>query len=305
MENFLDNVVEDSRFWTSEGKVADYIPKLAHANKKHVAVCVYDLENNNFEAGDSQVKFSIQSVSKVFSLICALQDSGLERFLMKVDVEPSGDSFNSLIKLETMEKHRPLNPFINAGAIATVGMVRGKTSTEKFQKVIDLIRKMTDNESLTYNREIFESEKETGDTNKAIAYFLKGAGILSGNIDETLETYFKICSIEATVNDMAKASAVLANNGVAPWSGERVIDEETVKIVRTVMSSCGLYDGSGSFAVKVGIPAKSGVGGCIFGVVPNRMGIATFGPALDKKGNSIAGYKIFEKMSEEFNLSIF
>ena len=305
MESFLEGIVHQSKFWTSEGKVASYIPKLAIANPKHVGVGVYTVDNEYYESGDTNVKFSIQSVGKVFSLICALRDSGLDSYLMKVDVEPSGDSFNSLVKLETMKKHRPLNPFINAGAIATIGLIKGKTSNEKFDKIISLVREMTENDNITYNNEIFLSEMETGNTNRAIAYFLKGAGIIEGNVDEILETYFKMCSIETTVKDMAKVAAVIANDGVVPWRENTCISRENIRIVKAIMTTSGLYDGSGDFSVKVGMPAKSGVGGCIIGAATNKMGIATFGPSLNEKGNSIAGLKIFEKLSKEYNLSMF
>jgi glutaminase len=305
MYTFLEEVVYQSKFWTSEGKVASYIPKLALANPKHVGIGLYTVNNEYYEVGDASVKFSIQSVGKLFSLICALRDNDLEKILMKIDVEPSGDSFNSLVKLETMKNHRPKNPFINAGAIATIGLIKGKTADEKFEKIINLVREMTDNNEITYNNEIYESETETGDTNKAIAYFLKGAGIIEGNVDDILKTYFKLCSIEVTVKDMAKAAAIIANNGIAPWNEKQIISKEIIKMSNAIMITSGLYDESGYFSVKVGIPAKSGVGGCIFGAVPNRMGIATFGPSLNEKGNSVAGLKIFEILSKEYNLSIF
>lgn len=305
MKKILDDIIHDCKFYTNLGNLADYIPILANGNKKDLGLGIYNIDNTYIESGDTGKKFSIQSVSKIFSLICALNDIGLEKFLMKVDLEPSGDRFNSLIKLETVEKNKPLNPFINGGAITTISLIKGSCPLERFEKILDLIKKMTNNDTINYNEEIYLSEKETGHRNKAIAYFLKGANILEGDVDEILETYFKICSVEARVEDMAKAASVIANNGIAPWSGERLIKKEIVKIVRAVMCSCGLYDGSGNFAVNVGIPAKSGVGGLIIGIVPNKMGIATFGPALDNKGNSIGGIKVYEELSKRFNLSIF
>ncbi len=305
MENYLEEIIHLSKQWTREGHVASYIPKLSLANPKDVGVGIYTIDNQYYESGDTDRKFSIQSVGKIFSLICAIKDSGLESFRMKIDVEPSGDRFNSLVKLEQMEEHRPLNPFINAGAIATISLIRGKTSEEKFNKVIQLIRQLTDNPSIDYSEEIYESEKESGNTNRAIAYFLKGAGIVEGHVDEILNTYFKMCSIEVTIEDMAKASAVIANNGVLPWSGERVIDRDIIKIVRAIMTTSGLYDGSGDFAVRVGYPAKSGVGGCILGCVPATCGVATYGPSLNHKGNSVAGLIIHEKLSSKYDWSLF
>ncbi|MBN2285702.1 MAG: glutaminase A [Tissierellales bacterium] len=305
MKEFLEETVHSSKYWVMEGHIASYIPRLATANKKHVGIGVYTVDNQYHSAGDTNIKFSIQSVCKVFSLICALKDSGLEKLLMKVDVEPSGDRFNSLVKLETMQNHRPLNPFINAGAIATIGMIRARNAEERFNKVLQILRDMTNNDNLTYNQEVYESEKETGDTNKAIAYYLKGAGILEENVDDILDTYFKICSMEAGIEDMARAAAVIANDGSIPWNGNQLISKEDTKIVRAIMATSGLYDGSGEFSVKVGIPAKSGVGGCIIGAAPNKMGIATFGPSLNEKGNSIAGIRMFQSLSKEYQLSVF
>lgn len=305
MEKFLEKTINDSRKYTKKGKVASYIPMLSHVNPNNLGVGVYTLENEFYGAGETDVAFSIQSVGKVFALICALRDSGLKKFLTKVDVEPSGDKYNSLVKLETMDLHRPFNPFINAGAIATIDLIKGDSIHEKFDKVMDLMRTMTDNQELNYNEEVFDSEMHSGDTNKAIAYYLKGAGIIEGNVDEILETYIKVCSIEATVRDMAKAAAVLANNGVTPWNKEVIIEPKYIKIVRALMTTSGLYDGSGAFSVNVGIPAKSGVGGCIFGAVPKRLGIVTYGPSLNDKGNSVAGLKVMKTVAREYDLSIF
>lgn len=305
MNNILDEMVKNNRKFVDGGHVATYIPVLSHADPKHLGVGIYTLDNEYYEAGDTSTNFSVQSVGKVFALICALRDSGLEKFLTKVDVEPSGDKYNSLIKLETMDLHRPFNPFINAGAIATIGLINGNSGDERFNKVLSLIRQLADNDSITFNKEVFESEMNSGDTNKAIAYYLKGAGIIEGNVDDILEAYIKVCSIECSVRDMAKAASVIANNGVIPWNGKRILGTSNVKIVRALMTTSGLYDGSGDFCVKVGVPAKSGVGGCIFGSVPNKMGVVTFGPALNDKGNSVGGLKVFEELSNHLDLSIF
>lgn len=168
-----------------------------------------------------------------------------------------------------------------------------------------LIRNMTNNQSIDYDLDIYNSEKETGNTNRAIAYFLKGAGIIESHVDDILETYFKMCSVMVTVKDMATAAAVIANDGVLPWNGTRLIEKEIIKTLRALMCTSGLYDGSGDFSVRVGYPAKSGVGGCIMGAVPSKLGVATFGPSLDDKGNSVAGVQLHEKLSSKYELSIF
>lgn len=305
MEKLLKTVIENNRVWTKKGKVATYIPELAKANPDALGVYVMDLECNEFYAGDYETRFTIQSVSKVITLICALMDKGKETVFSKVGTEPSSDPFNSMIKLETRDSHKPLNPFINAGAIVCTSLVSGDNGIEKFERVHQMIKKMADNPDIQVNYQVYSSEKLTGNTNRAIAYYLKGANIIDRDVEDVLDAYFKLCSIEVTVKDVAKIASVIANGGIAPWSNERLIPKKVNQIVQALMITCGLYDASGEFAVKIGTPAKSGVGGCIMAVVPKRMGIAVVGPALDESGNSIGGKKVLEELSEKLDLSIF
>ena len=305
MNKLLEAVVENNRQWASKGKVATYIPQLGKAYADALGVCIISLDGEEYNGGDFESKFTIQSISKIITLMLALLDNGRERVFSKVGVEPTADAFNSIINLETKNPQRPLNPMINAGAIATVSLVSGKNGEDTFNRILNFTRKITGNPEININAEVYKSEKETGDRNRALAYFMKSTGIIEPDVEEVLDVYFKQCAIEATCKDIARIGAMLANDGVLPWSGERVVPRNIARIVKTIMVTCGLYDASGQFAVEVGIPAKSGVGGGILAAVPGRMGIGVFGPALDTRGNSIAGIKVLEELSRELDLNIF
>ncbi|WP_097026989.1 glutaminase A [Clostridium peptidivorans] len=305
MKSILKSVIENNRDITKFGQVATYIPELAKGNRDALGACIFDVNCNSILEGDYKTKFTIQSVSKVVTLICALIDNGKEVVFSKVGNEPSADPFNSLLKLEIKENHKPLNPFINAGAIVCTSLVAGDNGIEKFSRIHSMLKKLANNDDIEVNYSVYNSEKLTGNTNRAIAYYLKGANIIEKDVEDILDAYFKSCSIEVVVEDIARIASVIANNGVAPWSNEKIIPEDVNRIVKAIMTTCGLYDRSGKFSVDVGVPAKSGVGGCIMAVVPNRMGIAVVGPALDEHGNSIGGVRAMEELSKELNLSIF
>lgn len=306
MKNLLINLVEKNKKYTQDGKLASYIPALLKANSEDLGLCVYDIKNNEqYWAGESDVKFTIQSISKVVSLIIALNDNGRENVFKKVNVEPTGMGFNSIVNLEIRNQDRPYNPMINAGAIVTTSLIFGENQEHKLQRILNFLRRATNNPTIDINKEIYESEKATGDRNRALAYFMKSSNILEGNVEDILDLYFKQCSIEATAKDLARFSAVIANDGIAPWNDEVLISREVCRIVKTIMVTCGMYDASGEFAVHVGVPAKSGVGGGIIATVPRRYGIGIYGPSLDEKGNSIGGVHIIKDLSEELELSIF
>ena len=305
MNQLLKSIIENNRRYALEGKVASYIPGLAKANPEHLGICVTTLEGKEFSAGDCDVKFTIQSISKVISLMVAILDNGTKNVFSKVGMEPTGDSFNSIVSLEVKNPQKPFNPMINAGAIATTALISGDSLEEKFEKIINFTRKITGNNDININEEVYLSERATGDRNRALAYFMKSNKLIDGNVDDILDLYFRQCAIEGTCKDIARVAAMLANDGILPWSGERVISREVSRIVKTIMVTCGMYDASGEFAVHIGIPAKSGVGGGILAAVPRRMGIGVFGPALDAKGNTIAGIQVLQELSKELDLSIF
>ena len=305
METLLDSILENNKRWTKEGKVATYIPMLGEVDPDLFGIAMMDMEGNIYAKGDYQHKYTLQSITKVITLMVALMDRGPEKVFEFVGMEPTGDPFNSIIKLETIQPSKPLNPMINAGAIVTASLVRGEDPEERFQRILSLVHKMTDNPSITYNHQVYLSESNTGNLNRALAYFMKNHGVLQGDIENHLEVYFKQSSIEVTSLDVAKIGAIIANDGKSIVTGEEIVPASIIRIVKTFMITCGMYNASGEFAIKVGIPAKSGVGGGILASVPNRYGIGVIGPALDDKGNSYAGVKLLEDLSSALKLSIF
>lgn len=305
MEVILKDIINRNKKYTNYGQVATYIPELKNANREDLGACIIDMNNNVYISGNCDKKFTIQSISKPIVLALAIMDNDKEYVFSKVGMEPSGDPFNSITKLETNYTKKPSNPMINAGAIVATSLIKGKSIEEKEQRMMSLFRKLSKNTNLRINYDVYKSEKLTGDRNRAMAYFLKNDGIIEGDVEAILDLYFKQCSIEVDVVDLARIAVNLASNGVDITTGERIIDEETSRIIKTFMVTCGMYDASGEFAIEVGVPAKSGVGGGIMASVPTKMGIGVFGPALDKKGNSIAGTKVLQDLSKELKLNIF
>ena len=305
MDKLLNRIIDENKKYTKFGRVASYIPELKKANGDDLGICIIDKENNLYCAGEYKKKFTIQSVSKTIVLAMALMDNDWSYVFSKVGMEPSGDPFNSIMKLETNEKAKPCNPMINAGAIVATSLIKGNSLEEKEERMLAFFRKIAKNDNIQINKEVYESEKLTGDRNRAMGYLLKNDGVIEGNVEEILDLYFKQCSIEVDAVDLARIGLLFANYGVDIETNERIISEDISRIVKTFMVTCGMYDASGEFAIKVGIPAKSGVGGGIMASVPKRMGIGVYGPALDAKGNSIAGLKILEDLSKELELNIF
>lgn len=302
MEELLKKIIKKNKKYCSLGRVASYIPELAKANPNHIGIAIADIDGNIYTAGDAQVEFCIESISKTVVLALALKDNGEERVFRDIGMEPTGDPFNSIMKLAATAGHRPYNPYINAGAIATTSLIKGESYEEKFQRILNFMRKIAENEEISLNEEVFLSERETGDTNRSLAYFMKSGGFMEGEIPEILDVYFKQCSINVTTVDLAKIALFFARGGVLS-TGERVLEEEHAKIVKGLMTTCGLYDASGEYMVQVGIPSKSGVGGGIIGSVTGKMGICVFSPSLDEKGNSVAGWHIMQDISKSLKLS--
>ncbi len=305
MQAYLENLILENRHWTSSGKVANYIPELGKADGGQLGICIRTLEGDKFCAGDYNKPFTIQSVSKPLVLLLALMDQGEQKVFEKVGMEPTGDPFNSMIRLETFDNHKPYNPMINAGAIAVADMIKGSSVEDRLERVIKLLRRLAGGAYVNFNEDVYLSEKRTGNRNRAMAYFMKEFGIIENDVEETLDLYFRQCSIEMTCEGLANAALVLANSGIDPDSGEVIVPKRFARISKTFMMTCGMYDASGEFAMNVGIPAKSGVGGGILCAVPKRLGVGVFGPSLDSKGNSIAGIKILESLSKKYDLSLF
>lgn len=304
MQQLLESIIEQNRKWLKAGKVASYIPELANVDPSVLGITVVDKSGRIYSAGNSEYKFTLQSITKVITLMLALMENGTEKVFEHVGMEPTGDPFNSIIRLETIKPSKPLNPMINAGAISVVSLLSGN-SEERIAKILKLIHKITGNQEIKVNEKVYRSEYETGNLNRSLAYYMKNYGVLDGDIDQHLEVYFKQSSIEVTTIDVAKIGLVLANRGRDIVTGEEIIPIDIVRIVKTFMVTCGMYNASGEFAINVGLPSKSGVGGGILSVVPDVYGIGVIGPSLDEKGNSIAGIKVLEDLSRELNLSIF
>lgn len=298
----LEEIYEKYRH-LNEGRVADYIPELAKADPSLFAISVVTCEGEHFSAGDWDHDFTIQSVSKPFVYGMALQDFGREAVIQKVGVEPTGDSFNSIIELDSRSQ-RPLNPMVNAGALATSSLIRGDNPSHRFNRLLEAFSRYTGRE-MAADMSVFLSEKSTGHRNRAIAHLMLNFGLLDPPVEETLELYFQQCSLLVTTQDLATMAATLANRGVNPVTGVQAIEPRYIRDLLSVMFTCGLYDFAGEFAYKVGLPAKSGVGGGMVAVSPGKAGIGIFSPLLDERGTPIRAIKVCEELSKRFDLHVF
>lgn len=301
----LKELVKEARKSIEQGKVADYIPALGKANPKDLAIAIQSPDGKCISAGDIERKFTLQSISKVISLALVLMDRGTEEVFAKVGMEPTGDPFNSIAKLETMVPAKPLNPMINAGALVVTQMIQGNHIEERTHRLLSFIRELTNNSLVGMNEEVAQSEFETSQLNRALCYFLKHHKIIEEDVETLMDLYTRQCAIEMNCLELARMGMIFAMNGLDPDSGKQIIPENIARICKTFMVTCGMYNASGEFAIKIGIPAKSGVSGGIMGAVPQKFGIGIFGPALDQKGNSIAGIKLLELLSETYQLSMF
>lgn len=289
------------RQFLMQGKVADYIPELGKANPVHLGLCIKTPDGRTIEYGDVEQRFTMQSICKVVSLATALQHEGFDKVFSHVMMEPSGDAFNSILKLD-IASNRPFNPMINAGAIEIISLL---APTFTFDELVDFARAICMDDEIVLDEAVYQSEALTGDRNRAIGYLLKSKEVLEGDVLKAVDLYFRMCSLSVNARSLAGLGLVLANGGVQPETGIRLLSAQTVRAVKTLMLTCGMYDGSGEFAVRVGMPAKSGIGGGIMACVENRIGIGAFGPALDEKGNSIGGKSMLEYLSREMHFHIF
>jgi glutaminase len=285
----------------SSGAVADYIPPLALADPDSFGIAVTTTEGHSYEVGDSRVSFTIQSMSKPFTYGLALQDRGFEAVDGKVGVEPSGEAFNSISLAPG--SGRPLNPMINAGAITSTSLVAGSSAAEREGRVVDFYGRFA-GRSLQVDMEVYESERDTGHRNRAIGHMLRAFGVLEDDPDEALDLYFRQCSVSVTCRDLSLMAGTLANGGVNPLTGDRVLERDLVDRVLSVMTTCGMYDSAGEWVVDVGMPAKSGVGGGVLAVLPGQLGIAVFSPPLDPHGNSVRGVEVCRQISTDLNLNL-
>ncbi|MBD2073395.1 glutaminase A [Phormidium sp. FACHB-592] len=287
----------------TDGKVASYIPELAKMNPNWFSICVVTADGRTFVTGDAEQFFTIQSISKVFVYGLALEEHGREAVLAKVGVEPTGDPFNSIIRLDEYSK-RPDNPMINAGAIATTSLIKGKGATERLNRMLDMFRCYVGHD-VYIDMSVFVSERSSGHRNRAMASLMRHFGMIDDRMDESLDLYFQQCSMMVNCRDLATMAATLANRGINPLTGERAVPSRYIRDILSVMYTCGMYNFAGQWAYTVGIPAKSGVSGGIIAIVPRQVGIAVFSPLLDAHGSSVRGIKVCEELSRQFELHMF
>ncbi|MBU3187426.1 glutaminase A [Clostridium estertheticum] len=252
----LDNAIKYGLDFINKGNTASYIPQLSKVDPHQLGISILQSDGSGLSSGDYDRKFTIQSISKTVALMLALMDRGQDYVFDKVGMEPTGDAFNSIIKLEIKQPSIPLNPMISAGAIAIDSLIEGNDINHKFNRLICFFRKICHNDSLWYNEKVYLSEKATGFRNWALANFIKDSGELEGEVEEVLDLYVKQCSIEIDCRDIVMLGAVLAMDGISPITGKTLIPKNICRIVKTLMVTCGMYDASGEFSIKVGIPAK-------------------------------------------------
>ena len=287
----------------TSGKNADYIPYLAHVDSKLFGIAIVTTDNQSLTLGDVDYSFSIQSISKVFSQALAMEEFGPDKVFDKVGSEPTGRAFNSVFAVADMPTHTG-NAYVNAGAIATVSLISGKTPDEKWNKILDFYSRVA-GEKLKLIDEVYKSEAATNTGNKALSMLLAKYDRIYADPFESVDVYTKQCSVGVNVTQLARMGATLANNGKNPATGEQVIKPENIPHILSTMIMAGLYDGSGSWAWHVGLPAKSGVGGGIVAVVPGKGAIAVFAPPLDEAGNSVKAQKVIQYVANRLDFNLF
>lgn len=280
-----------------------YKPERGDEAGEQFSVCLVGVDGDVYTAGDHDLPFALQSLSKVFVYGLALEEHGPEEVLRRVGVKPSGDSFSSL----GFDEHtnRPHNPMVNGGALATTDMVLGEDFDGSFERILASLKRYAGNDDLAVDEETFEAELLGVDRNRAIAYLMRSEGMIAGDVEATLRLYLRQCAVQVTCRDLAVMAATLANGCVNPLTGERALPLDRVRDVLSVMYTCGMYDYAGEWAFEVGVPAKSGVSGGILAVVPGKLGIGVFSPGLDRFGNSVRGTRVCKEISSSLGVHLF
>ncbi|MFN3866589.1 MAG: glutaminase A [Demequina sp.] len=299
VQEYLEKLVEECD--GTDGEIASYIPELADADPNSFALALATVDGHVYTVGDADLRYSIQSISKPFTYALALADRGFEEVDRKLDVEPSGDAFNE-ISLNS-SSGRPRNPMINAGAITAASLVDGDSAKHRFTRVLEWYGSFAGRE-LEVDEDVYSSELTTAHRNRAIAHMLREFEILTGDPEDTLDQYVRQCAITVDTRDLALMAATLANGGIQPVSGDRVLGTTKVERVLSVMATCGMYDSAGDWISAVGMPAKSGVSGGIIAVLPGQVGLAVFSPRLDSHGNSARGVQVCERISSEMEMHL-
>jgi glutaminase len=295
LERCRDMLASDNR-----GSIPDYIPELTRADPTRFGISLATMDGHVYQVGDSALPFTVQSISKAFVFALALETIGAERVEAMIGVEPSGDPFNS-IRLRT--DGRPFNPMVNAGAIACCGLMCESEGSGAFERILDTLSRFA-GRKLAVDEAVFASERATGDRNRAIAWLLRNHGAITRDVDEVLDVYFRQCSVLVTARDLAVMGATLANRGVNPVTGERVSTPYAIARTLSVMTSTGMYDYAGEWIYRIGLPAKSGIGGGIVAALPAQFGLGTFSPLVDGHGNSVRGLEVCSALSSHFDLHV-
>lgn len=298
MDNaILENILRQVRPLIGQGKVADYIPALATVDGSRLGIAICTVDGQLFQAGDAQERFSIQSISKVLSLVVAMRHYSEEEIWQRVGKDPSGSPFNSLVQLE-MEQGIPRNPFINAGALVVCDMLQGRLSAPR-QRMLEVVRGLSGVSDISYDTVVARSEFEHSARNAAIAWLMKSFGNFHHDVTTVLQNYFHYCALKMSCVELARTFVFLANQGKAIHIDEPVVTPMQARQINALMATSGMYQNAGEFAWRVGLPAKSGVGGGIVAIVPHEMAIAVWSPELDDAGNSLAGIAVLEQLTKQ------
>jgi len=302
MHALLSEILDEVRPLIGQGKVADYIPALGEVPAAQLGIAVYALDGEVFSAGDAQTPFSVQSISKVFSLVQAIEHSG-ESIWQRLGHEPSGQPFNSLVQLE-FERGRPRNPFINAGALVICDINQSRFAAPALS-MRDFVRRLSGNREVAVDLHVAESEYLHRARNAAMAYLMQAFGNFHNDVEAVLRSYFSHCALRMSCVDLARAFSFLANDGFCTHSGAQILSARQTQQVNSIMATSGLYDEAGNFAYRVGLPGKSGVGGGIVAIVPGRFSVCVWSPELNAAGNSLAGMAALELLSQRIGASVF
>ncbi|HFK3022386.1 TPA: glutaminase B [Escherichia coli] len=305
MDNaILENILRQVRPLIGQGKVADYIPALATVDGSRLGIAICTVDGQLFQAGDAQERFSIQSISKVLSLVVAMRHYSEEEIWQRVGKDPSGSPFNSLVQLE-MEQGIPRNPFINAGALVVCDMLQGRLSAPR-QRMLEVVRGLSGVSDISYDTVVARSEFEHSARNAAIAWLMKSFGNFHHDVTTVLQNYFlHYCALKMSCVELARTFVFLANQGKAIHIDEPVVTPMQARQINALMATSGMYQNAGEFAWRVGLPAKSGVGGGIVAIVPHEMAIAVWSPELDDAGNSLAGIAVLEQLTKQLGRSVY
>lgn len=305
----LEKIIQDTYAYgekfSDQGNIVDYIPGLKDVDPKAYGLAIIDKDGNFYEAGAIDTRYTMMSISKVFLFILALEAYGLEELRKYVGLKPSSKAFNSLLDLQ-LEDNQPVNPYVNAGALTVSYLLYKKYGDKAIDKVLEKVRVLADNPAIDIDEEVVKTSEDAGYANKAMIFSLQNQGPISKDVDvfDVLGVYNRACCIRVSTRDLAKLSFVLSNDG-KNRQGDQLIDPDHARISRTLMATCGTYDYSGDFAVDVGLGAKSGVGGGIMTSTKAGLGLATYGPRLDSRGNSVVGIEMLKYLSEKLKLSIY